>query len=143
MFSVRRRSGRIHALISATMSKHAKKKNDQKPSGAQDQISTGVSSCVELDKSGNIRVKICAKPGAKMSAITGVEEEGVGVQIGAPPVDGEANTELVKFMSKVFDVRKSCVTLDKGSRSRQKIILLTDTKLTVDQVLEKIKNNTE
>lgn len=95
---------------------------------------------VELDKSGSIRLKICAKPGAKQTAITGLEEEGIGVQISAPPVDGEANAELVKFMSKVFDVKKSCVSLDKGSRSRQKVILLTDTKLTVDQVLEKIKS---
>ncbi|KAF6200556.1 hypothetical protein GE061_004999 [Apolygus lucorum] len=98
---------------------------------------------VELDKSGNIRLKICAKPGAKNNAITGIEEEGVGVQINAPPMDGEANAELVKFISKVFDVKKSCVSLDKGSRSRQKVILLSETKLTVEQVLEILKRNSE
>ena len=40
-------------------------------------------------------------------------EECVGIQIAAPPVDGEANTELVKYMSKVLGLRKSDVSLDK------------------------------
>lgn len=39
--------------------------------------------------------------------------EGVGVQIAAPPLDGEANTELIKYLSKVLQVRKSDVTLEK------------------------------
>lgn len=39
--------------------------------------------------------------------------DGVSVHISAPPVDGEANTELVKFMAKVLGVRKSDVSLEK------------------------------
>ena len=42
-----------------------------------------------------------------------ISPECVGVQIGAPPVDGEANAELVKYISKVLGVRKSEVTLEK------------------------------
>jgi hypothetical protein len=43
----------------------------------------------------------------------GIDDEGVGVQIAAPPVDGEANTELVKYMAKLLGLRKSDVSLDK------------------------------
>jgi hypothetical protein len=39
----------------------------------------------------------------------------VGVQINAPPVEGEANTELVKYMAAVLGVRKSDVSLDRVS----------------------------
>ena len=42
-----------------------------------------------------------------------IGEEEVGVQIAAPPVEGEANTELVKYMSKLLGLRKSDVILEK------------------------------
>ena len=35
----------------------------------------------------------------------------MGIQIDALPEDGEANTELVKYMSKVLGLRKSDVSL--------------------------------
>lgn len=79
-----------------------------------------------------------AKPGAKVNAITGIGEEMVGVQIAAPPVDGEANTTLVKFLSKVLGVKKSDVSLDKGSRSRQKTVLVSG--LDRQTVLEKLSS---
>ena len=43
----------------------------------------------------------------------GINDKGVGIQIAAPPVEGEANTELVKYMSKVLGLKKSDVSLDK------------------------------
>lgn len=45
--------------------------------------------------------------------IAGITSEGVGVQINAPPTEGEANTELVKYMASVLGVRKGDVSLFK------------------------------
>jgi uncharacterized protein YggU (UPF0235/DUF167 family) len=42
-----------------------------------------------------------------------IGSEAVSVQISAPPVEGEANTELVKYMAAVLGLRKSDVSLDK------------------------------
>lgn len=39
--------------------------------------------------------------------------EAVGVAIAAPPSEGEANAELCRYLSKVLDLRKSDVVLDK------------------------------
>lgn len=39
--------------------------------------------------------------------------EAVGVAIAAPPSEGEANAELCRYLSKVLEVKKSEVTLDK------------------------------
>jgi len=39
----------------------------------------------------------------------------VGVQINAPPVEGEANTELIKYMAAVLGLRKSDISLDRVS----------------------------
>lgn len=44
-----------------------------------------------------------------------ISEDAVGVAISAPPVEGEANTELVKYLASVLGMRKSDVTLDRVS----------------------------
>lgn len=44
-----------------------------------------------------------------------ISSDGVGVQINAPPTDGEANAELIKYLSKVLGLRKSDLTLDRVS----------------------------
>ncbi|RZC40161.1 UPF0235 protein C15orf40 -like protein, partial [Asbolus verrucosus] len=80
---------------------------------------------INLDKSNNIIISILAKPGAKQNSITSISSEGVGVQISAPPSEGEANTELLKYMAVVLGLRKSDVTLDRGFKSRIKTLKVT------------------
>ncbi|XP_043261834.1 UPF0235 protein C15orf40 homolog [Colletes gigas] len=92
---------------------------------------------IGLDKNGDVTIKIQAKPGAKHNNITDISEDAVGVAISAPPVEGEANTELVKYLASVLGMRKSDVSLDRGSKSRQKVVLVSGT--TVEKVLEKLK----
>lgn len=48
-----------------------------------------------------------------MTCVVDVSSEAVGVAIAAPPTDGEANTELVRYLSKVLNVKKSEIVLDK------------------------------
>lgn len=40
-------------------------------------------------------------------------DDNIGVQINAPPVEGEANTQLVKYFSQILGVRKNDVSLEK------------------------------
>ncbi|XP_072201762.1 UPF0235 protein C15orf40 homolog isoform X1 [Excalfactoria chinensis] len=62
---------------------------------------------------GGVRVSVRAKPGSRCSAVTDVTAEAVGVAIAAPPSEGEANTELCRYLSKVLEVKKSDVILEK------------------------------
>lgn len=105
------------------------------------QTSSSPPAPIASDKSGNLKIKIAAKPGAKENSITGITEEGVGVRINARPVEGEANSELVKFISSLLGVKKSSVSLDKGNKSRQKTILVTDPDMTPDEALSKLNKN--
>lgn len=98
----------------------------------------GAAGPISCDKSGNVVLRILAKPGAKDNGFTDVSTEGVGVQIAAPPTDGEANTELVKFLASTFGVRKSDVSLTRGSRSRQKTVTVSGTN--VSDVEKKLKS---
>jgi uncharacterized protein (TIGR00251 family) len=44
------------------------------------------------------------------------------IKLKAPPVDGEANKELIKFLSKEFNIAKSKIKIVKGETSRNKVI---------------------
>lgn len=45
--------------------------------------------------------------------ILDVSDEAINVQINAPPVEGSANTELVKYMASVCGVKASHVSLER------------------------------
>ncbi|EDM08708.1 similar to RIKEN cDNA 3110040N11, isoform CRA_e [Rattus norvegicus] len=68
---------------------------------------------VATDSKGFVTIAIHAKPGSKQNAVTDLNTEAVGVAIAAPPSEGEANAELCRYLSKVLDLRKSDVVLDK------------------------------
>uniref|UniRef100_A0A8B9P1Z0 CO040 protein n=1 Tax=Apteryx owenii TaxID=8824 RepID=A0A8B9P1Z0_APTOW len=67
-----------------------------------------------------------------------VTTEAVGVAIAAPPSEGEANAELCRYLSKVLEVKKSEVILEKGGKSRDKVVKILVSK-TPDEILEKLK----
>ncbi|CAH3177953.1 unnamed protein product [Porites lobata] len=98
-------------------------------------------SVISLSKDGRICVKILAKPGAKQSNITDISSDGLGVQIGALAREGEANEELIRFLAEVLNVRKRSLSLDKGSKSKQKIVSIESTEINIEQVRERLSQN--
>ncbi|XP_069580583.1 UPF0235 protein C15orf40 homolog [Brachyistius frenatus] len=93
---------------------------------------------VGRDKSGAVTIAVHVKPGSKHNSITGVSAEAVGVAVAAPPADGEANAELVRFLAEVLELKRSHVSLDKGSRSRDKLIRV-DASLSPEEVLRRLR----
>lgn len=78
-----------------------------------------------------ITLHIHATPKAKHSEILGWAQDEHGklvlkVKIAAPPEDGKANDELVRFMAKWLGIPKSAVTLERGSTSRHKRLKIAD-----------------
>jgi uncharacterized protein len=69
-------------------------------------------------------IDLYVQPRASKSEMVGVHEGSLRVRLAAPPVDGEANRECVKFLSKLFDVPKSHVEIVQGLKSRRKSVLL-------------------
>ncbi|KYO21129.1 hypothetical protein Y1Q_0001424 [Alligator mississippiensis] len=93
---------------------------------------------VSAGRDGGVTIAVRAKPGARLSAVTDVTSEAVSVAIAAPPSEGEANAELCRYLSKVLEVKKSEVVLDKGAKSREKVVKIL-VSMTPDEVLEKLK----
>lgn len=63
----------------------------------------------------------------------------MGVQISAPPKEGEANEELVSYLSTLLGVKKSAVTLERGTKSRQKTVSIEAPHLTVEKVVDSLQ----
>ena len=66
-------------------------------------------------------------PNARKSDFAGwgMDEKGrpvLLIKLGAPPVDGKANVELIAFLAKSLGCGKSQITLLRGEGSRQKVL---------------------
>ena len=48
------------------------------------------------------------------------------IYLTAVPVDGKANTELIKLLSKELDISKNKISIIKGEKNKEKIIEIND-----------------
>ncbi|CAI5472107.1 unnamed protein product [Closterium sp. Yama58-4] len=79
---------------------------------------------LRVTASGAVSVAIHAKPGSKQAAVMSLTGDAVGVAIDAPAREGEANAALLEFMADVLGVRKRQVSLQIGSKSRGKVVVV-------------------
>jgi len=72
------------------------------------------------ENDGALTFRVQVVPRASRSAIVGAHDASLRVRIAAPPVDGAANDELVRVLSKAFGVSKSSVEIIAGQTSKRK-----------------------
>lgn len=78
---------------------------------------------IKFTKKGNSVVfDVRVIPRASKSEIVGEHDEALKVKLSSPPVDGAANKELVKLLSKAFGVAKREVTIVRGHTSKRKTV---------------------
>ena len=68
---------------------------------------------------------ILVQPRASRSEIVGPHGDMLKVRLAAPPVDGAANEELVRFLAKEFGVPQRAVEIVAGLSSRRKTVRVT------------------
>ncbi|BDH44627.1 UPF0235 protein [Salmonella enterica subsp. enterica serovar Choleraesuis] len=76
-------------------------------------------SAVEAHPEG-LTLRLYIQPRASRDAFVGLHGDELKVAITAPPVDGQANAHLIKFLARAFRVAKSQVVLEKGDLGRHK-----------------------
>ena len=69
-------------------------------------------------------ITITVKTGTSQEKITATSPGSYTVYLRAKPHDGEANTALIKLLSKHFHVAKSSIIIKQGAKSHTKIIEL-------------------
>jgi uncharacterized protein (TIGR00251 family) len=61
-------------------------------------------------------------PRAKRTELAGTYGDAIRIRVAAPPADGAANAELVRFLSQRLGVPRGSVTIVAGAASRRKVI---------------------
>lgn len=75
-----------------------------------------------------IVIEVKVEPRSSKKGITGVMDNVLKVKLTAPPVEGEANEQLVEVISEVTGVRKSDIRIVRGLSSKRKIVELKGVK---------------
>jgi len=73
-------------------------------------------------RGGAVRVAVRAQPRASRNEIVGEHGGALKVRLAAPPVEGAANEELVRFLARTLSVPASAVRIVAGERGRNKIV---------------------
>lgn len=60
---------------------------------------------------------IKAKPNAKETRIVGLQGNMLKLMLKAPPIEGRANAELIRFFAEAFAIPKSALEISSGSLS--------------------------
>jgi len=78
-----------------------------------------------VEKNGAVRFEVHAKPRAKKSKVVGERGDAIEIALAAPPVDGAANEELVRFLARFLGIPKRGIELVRGETSREKLVAIT------------------
>ena len=69
-----------------------------------------------------MQIAVKVKPNSKEQKIIEEEDGSLTIRLKSPPLDGKANEELIKVLSKKYNVPKSYIRIKSGASSRQKLI---------------------
>ena len=69
-----------------------------------------------------MKYQVTVKPGSSQEKIIETGQNELTVYLRAKPHDGEANTALIKLLSKYFKVPKTTISITRGAKSHKKSV---------------------
>ncbi len=82
-------------------------------------------------------IDITVSPKSSKSMIKVDGENGIRVYLNSPPVDGKANSECIKLLSKKLHIAKSSINIGQGEKGRKKRIIVNG--MSLEEVMELLK----
>lgn len=73
-----------------------------------------------------MQYSVTVKPNSKKGPLVIADGTKLTIYLREKPVDGEANSALIKILAKYFRVPKTSIIIRHGAKSRQKIIEIPD-----------------
>ena len=90
-----------------------------------------------IRQEGDLTILVCRiHPNARKDAVEGLREDGLGIRLSAPPVEGKANKALQKYLSGLLGIAKSRIEIRSGEKGRTKVLSLSG--ITPEEVKEKL-----
>jgi uncharacterized protein (TIGR00251 family) len=83
-----------------------------------------------------VRLRVKAIPRASRSEVAGIHGDMVRIRLAAPPVDGAANEELVRFLAETLSVSRTAILLVSGKTGRSKVLLVSG--VAMEQAFQKL-----
>ena len=73
-----------------------------------------------------MELKIYVQPGGKKSEVLGEHDGAIKIRIAAPPVEGAANEELIRFLAELYGVKRRDIEILSGHTSRHKRVRISN-----------------
>lgn len=77
----------------------------------------------EIDN--NLIVSVYVVPRSSRTEIVGIYENSLKIKLKSPPVDNEANKELVRFLAQKLKISKSNINITSGHLNKRKVLTLS------------------
>src|SRR5262249_50817049 len=73
-------------------------------------------------KEGGVTFAVRVQPRASKSGVAGDLDGILKIRLAAPPVEGEANEELIRLLAKLFDAPRQRIAIISGQTSKNKVV---------------------
>ena len=75
--------------------------------------------------SNTVTLAVRVQPRAAQTGLVGELDGALKIRLAAPPVEGAANEELIRWLAKFFDISRSQVEIISGATAKLKLIRLS------------------
>lgn len=86
-----------------------------------------------------MKIKIYIQSSAKKAGYAGLYNDMPKIKITAPPVDGAANSEIIKIFSKLLNIPKASIEITSGLSSRNKTLEINEN-ITYEEIIKKLES---
>lgn len=73
-----------------------------------------------------ITFAVRVQPRASRNEIVGQLDDALKIRLAAPPVDGQANEELIRLLARFFAVSRAQISIRSGQTSKNKLIGISE-----------------
>ncbi len=82
--------------------------------------------CLEVDDNQRVILKLWIQAAASKSELAGLygTPPRLKVRVAAPPVEGAANEEIIRFFAKLLGISKASISFIRGHQSKRKDLLI-------------------
>jgi uncharacterized protein (TIGR00251 family) len=83
-------------------------------------------------KEGGVTFAVRVQPRASKSGVAGEVDGVLKIRLAAPPVEGQANGELIRLLAELFDAPRRRIAILSGQTSKNKVVSVSG--ISVDEV---------
>jgi uncharacterized protein (TIGR00251 family) len=88
-----------------------------------------------------LQLRVYVQPQARQDENVGLYVDYLKVRITAPPIDGKANARLLKFLVRIFGVRRNQLEITAGKKARHKQLRIQDPSCLPDGLFHESKDH--